>query len=172
MVIFYDKDKELYYQVYVCVIDTQGDFDDFEITESFFTNLERSFDIERQAYCIDHESWEVFKKQMNEFINNTDSFIRTEDEERYYEIAVATPYYKVYDKTNSKMFAKIGILLRNASDRKRYFDVKTVICHEQSIAIGSCIRICCQSASRSNRRYRCVCQEFALRRPIAILANS
>ena len=98
MVIFYDKDKELYYQVYVCVIDTQGDFDDFEITESFFTNLERSFDIERQAYCIDHESWEVFKKQMNEFINNTDSFIRTEDEERYYEIAVATPYYKVYDK--------------------------------------------------------------------------
>lgn len=97
MITLYNIDKEIYYQVYICLIDIDGYLEDEDITSRFFNCSNFSFDNQRKAYYITNKDWELAKKVMEEFIITDDKY-RTYNEDRYYEIEVATPYYKVYDK--------------------------------------------------------------------------
>ena len=98
MITLYNVDKELYYQLYACVIDIHDEWEDYEVTPQLFEDMQQYYDSKRKAYRISNEFWEDFKTKLDDWISS-DGYFRTYDEEKHYEIYTATPYYKVYDKT-------------------------------------------------------------------------
>lgn len=102
MIYFYNVDKELYYALYVCSIDIHGEWEDYDITPLLVKNSEQSFDEQIGAYRISNDEWEKVRKELDNLINS-EGYFRTYDEERYYEIDVAVPIYKVYDSRGELM---------------------------------------------------------------------
>ena len=98
MVIFYDTDKELYFQVYVGVIDIKGEWADYEMSDRLVKEIPESYDKQRGVYLVAGDFWEDFKQELDDWLFDENSYIRTWDEERHYEIYTAKPLYKVYDK--------------------------------------------------------------------------
>ena len=96
MVIFYDKDKELYYQVYVSLIDVNGYWEDYEITPQFVKDV--LIDPKRKAYPISHDDWETIKDEIDNWLDLKEN-IRSIEEEKHYSISVAIPLYEVYNSS-------------------------------------------------------------------------
>lgn len=96
MITLYNVDKELYYQLYACVIDIHDEYADYEITSQLFEDMQQYYDSKRKAYRISNDYWEHLKTQLDDWISS-DGYFRTYDEEKHYEIYTATPYYEVYN---------------------------------------------------------------------------
>lgn len=96
MIILYNKDKELYYRIYLCVIDIHNDWEDYDLTPRFEKAFKNLYDLKRNAYEITNEIWENFRKQMDDWMQSGGR-VRTYDEEKHYEIEVAVPLYKVFN---------------------------------------------------------------------------
>ena len=97
MITFYDIDKEIYYKVYVSVIDINGEWEDYEISDLLVKKMTSSFDKQRETYNICEDFWQDFKQDLDKWIES-DGYVRTYDEEKHYEIYQATPLYKVFNK--------------------------------------------------------------------------
>ena len=98
MVTLYHTDKDIYINLYACVIDVEGYYADYEITPKLFKDAQEAYSNERKAYVIDDYFWETFKARLDEWLNS-DGYYRTYDEEKHYEIYTAPAYYEVYDNT-------------------------------------------------------------------------
>ena len=97
MVIFYNKEKELYYKVDVSLIDPHNELEDYDMAPNLVKDL--IMDDERQAYIINNDLWEKFKEILDDFVSQSGS-IRSHDDIKHYAIYVAEPFYKVYNSCN------------------------------------------------------------------------
>lgn len=98
MVVLYNIDKEMYYKIYMCVIDIHDEWEDYDVTDRLIKGMETdSFDSVIGAYRVTNVFWESLKEELDKWLN-IEGYIRTYDEEKHYEIYQAVPLYKVYDK--------------------------------------------------------------------------
>jgi len=119
MIILYNVDKEVYYKLYVCVIDIHDEWDDYEITSQLVENIKTSFDNNIGAYKITNDFWISFLQELDKWLNS-DRYIRAYDEEKHYEIYQAIPLYKVYDKYDEWCNEICGDTLNDV--QRFYFD--------------------------------------------------
>lgn len=102
MITLYNEEMEAYFRVYACVIDPRDEYSNYDITWQFITEQPNAYDDKRNAYKIINEEWNQLKQLLSDWVEYKspydNSYIRSYDEERYYEILKAIPYYKVYDK--------------------------------------------------------------------------
>ena len=83
MITLYNVDKELYYQLYACVIDIHDEWEDYEVTPQLFEDMQQYYDAKRKAYRISNKFWEDFKTKLDDWISS-DGYFRTYDEEKHY----------------------------------------------------------------------------------------